>query len=74
VRLEVRQAWQDLATARARQDTAQASLVSAREALRITEERFQQGLDKMIDLQKNLASSYRIAGLDVQRYHRPHHP
>ncbi len=50
IRLQVRQAWQELATARARRDTAQASLDSAREALRVTEERFRQGLDKMIDL------------------------
>jgi len=50
IRLQVRQAWQELATARSRRDTAQASLESAREALRVTEERFRQGLDKMIDL------------------------
>jgi len=50
IRLEVRQAWQDLATARARRETARASLAAAEEALRITDERFQQGLEKMIDL------------------------
>jgi outer membrane protein len=50
IRLQVRQAWQELATARARRDTARSSLESAREALRVTEERFRQGLDKMIDL------------------------
>lgn len=50
IRLEVRQAWQDLATARARRETARAALAAAEEALRITGERFQQGLEKMIDL------------------------
>jgi outer membrane protein TolC len=50
IRLEVRQAWQDLSTARARSETARASLAAAEEALRITDERFQQGLEKMIDL------------------------
>ncbi len=50
IRLEVRQAWQDLSTARARSTTARASLAAAGEALRITDERFQQGLEKMIDL------------------------
>jgi len=50
IRLEVRQAWQDLNSARARSDTARASLAAAAEALRITDERFQQGLEKMIDL------------------------
>jgi len=50
VRLEVEQAWQDLATARIRQNTAAESLAAAREALRVREQRFKQGLDKMIDL------------------------
>jgi outer membrane protein TolC len=50
IRLEVRQSWQDLASARARRETARASLDAAAEALRITDERFQQGLEKMIDL------------------------
>lgn len=50
VTLEVRQAWHDLATARARQTTANASLAAAREALTVREARFRQGLDRMIDL------------------------
>ena len=50
IQLEVRQAWQELVTARARHDTASRSLDAAREALRVRERRFQQGLDKMIDL------------------------
>ena len=50
VRLEVRQAWQDLSTAQARSETARAALAATGEALRITDERFQQGLEKMIDL------------------------
>ncbi len=50
VRLEVQQAWQDLATARNRQATADASLEAATEAVRVRESRFKQGLDKMIDL------------------------
>ena len=50
VRLEVRQAWQDLATANARLATAERSVAAAGESLRITETRFREGLDKMIDL------------------------
>ncbi len=50
IRLQVRQAWQELLTARARHTTAAAALASAREALRVREARFKQGLDKMIDL------------------------
>ncbi len=50
VRLEVQQAWQDLATARTRLETATSSLAAAGEALRVRESRFKQGLDKMIDL------------------------
>lgn len=50
VRLEVLQAWQDLETSHARQHTAGASSAAAREELRIREQRFRQGLDKMIDL------------------------
>jgi len=50
IRLEVEQAWQDLGTARIRQNTAAESLAAAREALRVREQRFKQGLDKMIDL------------------------
>lgn len=50
VRLEVRQAWQDLDTARARHATAEDVLAAAREALRVREQRFKQGLDKVVDL------------------------
>jgi len=50
VRLEIRQAWQDLATARARLATSAAVVGAADEALRVRDERFRQGLDKMIDL------------------------
>lgn len=50
IRLEVEQAWRNMKTARARQATAAASLAAAAEALRITERRFEQGLDRMIDL------------------------
>jgi outer membrane protein len=50
VRLEVQQAWQDIATARIRHATATSSLAAAREALRVRESRFKQGLDRMIDL------------------------
>jgi len=50
VQLEVQQAWHDLHTAQARQATASDSLEAAREALRVREHRFTQGLDKMIDL------------------------
>jgi outer membrane protein TolC len=50
VRLEVRQAWQDFATARNRHATATSSLAAAHEALRVRENRFKQGLDRMIDL------------------------
>jgi len=50
VRLEVQQAWHDLHTSKARLDTATNSLAAAREALRVREHRFKQGLDKMIDL------------------------
>jgi outer membrane protein TolC len=50
VRLEVQQAWQDLATARTRHITARNALAAADEALRVRESRFKQGLDKMIDL------------------------
>jgi len=50
VRLEVRQAWQDLQTARARRATAHAVMDAANEALRVREHRFKQGLDKMVDL------------------------
>jgi outer membrane protein TolC len=50
VQLEVYQAWHDLETARARLATASESLAAAREALRVREQRFKQGLEKMIDL------------------------
>jgi outer membrane protein TolC len=50
VRLEVQQAWQDLATARIRHTTAKSALAAATEAVRVRQSRFQQGLDKMIDL------------------------
>ena len=50
VRLEVQQAWQNLATASIRHTTATSSLAAAGESLRVRESRFKQGLDKMIDL------------------------
>jgi len=50
VRLEVRQAWQDLSTARARHATAKDVLAAANEALRVREHRFKQGLDRMVDV------------------------
>jgi len=50
VQLEVRQAWQDLATSRSRHATAKSSLTAAKEALRVRESRFKQGLERMIDL------------------------
>jgi len=50
IKLEVQQAWQDLATARTRLTTALNALAAAREALRVRESRFTQGLDKMADL------------------------
>jgi len=50
VRLEVRQAWQDLETSRSRHASATSSLSAAKEALRVRESRFKQGLDRMIDL------------------------
>lgn len=50
IRLEVRQAWQELSSARARQATAEHALTAAHEAHRVTEQRFRQGLERMIDL------------------------
>jgi len=50
VRLEVQQAWLDLTAARTRHTTARKSLAAAKEALRVRESRFKQGLDKMSDL------------------------
>ena len=50
VRLEVRQAWQDLHTAGTRYTTAKSTLKAAAEAVRVRNSRFKQGLDKMVDL------------------------
>ena len=50
VRLEVRQAFEEAVTARQRQATAVKALEAAREAERITEERFKTGVVKMLDL------------------------
>ncbi len=50
VSLEVRQAWQDQQTAGTRIKTMAAAVKAAAEALRVTEKRFKQGLDRMIDL------------------------
>ncbi|MFH1177033.1 MAG: TolC family protein [Acidobacteriota bacterium] len=50
VRLEVQQAYEQAATARARHLTAGKALAAAREAERITEERFRTGVVKMLDL------------------------
>ncbi len=50
VRLEVRQAFEEAETARARYETAAKALAAAREAERITEERFRSGVVKMLDL------------------------
>jgi outer membrane protein TolC len=50
VRLEVREAWHELQTSRARHASAREALQSATEALRVREQRFRQGLDRMIDL------------------------
>ena len=50
IKLEVEQAWRDLATARTRHTTALNALTAAREALRVRESRFTQGLEKMADL------------------------
>ncbi len=50
VQLEVRQAWQELLSARARHETARNAVEAAAESLRVREERFREGLDKMIDL------------------------
>jgi len=50
VRLEVRQAYEEARTAVARHETAQKALESAREAERITEERFRAGVVKTLDL------------------------
>ncbi len=50
VQLEVRQAWEEAATARARQATAARAVNAAREAERIVSERFSTGVVKMLDL------------------------
>jgi outer membrane protein len=50
VALEVRQAYEEAATARARHATALQALASARESERITDERFKSGVVKTIDL------------------------
>lgn len=50
VRLEVRQAFEEAGTARARYATAVKALSAARETERITEERFRSGVVKMLDL------------------------
>jgi outer membrane protein TolC len=50
IQLQVRQAFQEAVTARQRQATAVKALAAAREAERITEERFKTGVVKMIDL------------------------
>jgi outer membrane protein len=50
VQLETRQAWELRHTAGRRQETAAAAVEAAREAMRVREQRFSQGLDKMIDL------------------------
>jgi outer membrane protein TolC len=50
VRLETRQAYEAAVTARARHATATKALEAAREAERITSERFKTGVVKMIDV------------------------
>lgn len=50
VRLEVRSAYAQVQTAKKRHMTARRAVEAAREALRVREKRFEQGLDKMIDL------------------------
>jgi outer membrane protein TolC len=50
VRLEVRQAFEEARTAQARHETAKKALASAREAERITDERFRAGVVKTLDL------------------------
>jgi outer membrane protein TolC len=48
--LELQQAWEELRTALARQRTASRSLGTAREAERILDERFRQGVARSLDL------------------------
>ncbi|MCD4750220.1 MAG: TolC family protein [Thermoanaerobaculales bacterium] len=50
VRLEVRSAFAQVQTAKKRHLTTGRAVDAAREALRVREKRFEQGLDKMIDL------------------------
>lgn len=50
VRLEVRSAFAQVQTAGKRKLTAKRAVEAAREALRVREKRFEQGLDKMVDL------------------------
>jgi len=50
VRLEVRQAFEEATTARGRHATAIQALAAAREAERITDERFKTGVVRMIDV------------------------
>ncbi len=50
VEFEVRKAWQDVETARARRDVASAAVASAGKALTILEDRFSQGVARMTDL------------------------
>ncbi len=50
VRLEVRDAFAKVRSAAKRHQAAERALDAAREALRVREQRFEQGLDKMIDL------------------------
>jgi len=50
IRLEVEQAWEELRTALSRQRTAGRSLEAAREAERILDERFRQGVARTLDV------------------------
>jgi outer membrane protein len=50
IRLEVEQAWHELRTALSRRSTAERSLEAAREAERILDERFRQGVARTLDL------------------------
>ncbi len=50
VRLEVRSAFAQVQSSRKRHETATRAVAAAKEALRVREMRFEQGLDKMIDL------------------------
>ena len=50
VLLQVRQAWEEAATARAREKTAAQSVAAAAEAERIVAERFSTGVVKMLDV------------------------